>query len=444
MNARTGGDGVRTRLIRGVKWTMLQSLFVAASHFAIAVVVARLLGVDNFGAFSIIRVTGFSTATMAGAGLGSTATKYIAELRSQDPQRLGQVVGLCSAVAAAASLGFAGIVFWFAPEISANFLNAAHIATELRIAAAFILFVTLNGYQIGAMVGFEAFSILAKINVVQALFSLAITYLFTLTWGLTGAVSSLVISAFTNWLLHQLAIRRELKKNGIAIQYSRIWQEKHVLTDFTFPAALSSIIGAITVWSCNAFLVRQAGGLVQLGIFSAANNFRSLILFVPGLVTQVVSPILCNLMGKNNQSGYSRLFWTNIAISAVAATTVAFGLVFAAPHILKLFGRGFGSGDSVAMVIVTMAVIEVMANAFYNSLFAHGKLWWQFRVVVCWSLALGAVTILTVEQYGAMGLAYAYLMAHLVSLTMYVAITYRIRQNQKKECDWDGSVQISE
>lgn len=444
MNAKTGGDGVRKRLIRGIKWTMLQSLFVAASHFAIAVIVARLLGVDNFGAFSIIRVTGFSMATMAGAGLGITATKYIAELRSQDPQRLGQVVGLCSAVAACASLGFAGTIFWFAPEISTYYLKAPQISTELRIAAAFILFITLNGYQVGAMVGFESFSVLAKINVVQALFSLGVTYLFTLTWGLTGAVSSLVISAFVNWLLHQLAIRRELEQNGIVIRYSQIWQEKHVLSDFTFPAALSSIIGALTVWGCNALLVRQDGGLVQLGIFSAANNFRSLILFVPGLVTHVVSPILCNLMGKNNQSSYSRLFWTNIVISATAATSVAFGLVFAAPYILKLFGRGFGTGDSVAMVIVIMAVIEVMANAFYNSLFAHGKLWWQLRVVICWSLALGAVTILTVEQYGAMGLAYAYLIAHLVSLTLYVAITFRIRQNQKKECDWGGSVQISE
>jgi len=426
VSGQANSEGVRGRLISGIKWTALQSVFVAASNFATAVMVARLLGVDSFGAFSIIRITGFSLATMAGAGLGITATKYIAEMRAQGNARLGKIIGLCSIVAICTSIGFAGALWLFADEIATTLLKAPQIAGQLSIAAVYIFFVTLNGYQVGALVGFEAFAILAKLNLLQAFLSLILTYLLTVEWGLTGAVVSLGVAAFTNWVFHQLVIRREMNNHDMEIQYSQSWQEKRVLIDFTFPAAISSIIGVLTVWGCNAYLVRQPDGLIQVGIFSAVNTLRSFILFVPGLVSRVASPILCNLMGKRNQSSYVRLFWTNIATAAAASSGVAGILVFAAPYILKLFGKDFGAGGAVAMVVVVMTVIEVMANAFYSSILVHGRLWWQLRVILCWSTALGAVTYLTVGNYGALGLAYAYLVAHIVSLAMYVFITFKV------------------
>lgn len=444
MNAGDGRGGIRARLIRGIKWTALQSVIVSANNFLTAVMLARLLGVDSFGAFSIIKVTGFTMATMAGAGLGVTVTKHIAEMRSTANPRLSRIIGLCSAVAVGTSFCFAAFLWLFADGIAHRVLHAGQIAGQLRLAAFYILFVTLNGYQVGALLGFESFSLLAKINLLQALFSFLLTFLLTFQFGLTGAVSSLGIAAFTNWALHQNAIRIELRKHGLGISYSRIWQEKGVLQDFTLPAAMSSLLGAFTVWGCNAFLTRQPDGLVQMGIFSAANNFRSFVLFVPGLVTHVASPILCNLRGKNNQPGYSRLFWTNIAVSACAAVFVAGVLVIFAPDILKLFGRDFGPGSSVAVVIAFMAVVEVMANAFYNAIFAHGMIWWQFRVVACWSTALGITTFTAVGQFGALGLAFAYLAAHAVSLSLYVFFTLKLQKGTRGVPTEETSLPVSE
>jgi O-antigen/teichoic acid export membrane protein len=91
LNTQRESGGVRNRLIKGIKWTALQSVVVAASNFATAVLAARLLGLDTFGAYSIIRITGFTMATMAGAGLGVTATKYIAEMRGLDNVRLSRI-----------------------------------------------------------------------------------------------------------------------------------------------------------------------------------------------------------------------------------------------------------------------------------------------------------------------------------------------------------------
>lgn len=443
MNTQRESGGVRNRLIKGIKWTALQSVVVAASNFATAVLAARLLGMDTFGAYSIIRITGFTMATMAGVGLGVTATKYIAEMRGIDNVRLSRILGLCSVVASCTSLSFAVVIFAFAPQVAGEYLKAPQIAEQLRIAALYIFFVTLNGYQAGALAGFEAFSILAKINLIHGIVSLMLTFVLTLQWGLTGAASALGLAALFNWVLHQIAIRREVRRYGIRIRYSGFWQEKDILARFTFPAALSSIIGAFTVWSCNAFLTRQPDGMTQMAIFSAANNFRSFILFVPGLVSHVASPILCNLIGEKKQSSYSRLFWINIAASAAASTAVAVVLVLAAPYVLELFGKGFKGGDSVAMVIVVMTVVEVMANAFYRSLFAHGKQWWQVQIIICWSLALWVVTFTTVGEYGAVGLAYAYLVAHVVSLSLYAFVTFKLQKMSVQTVTKEATARVS-
>ena len=422
------GGGIKYRLIKGVKWNMVEAVITATSNFIAAVIAARLLGLDDFGAFSIIRSTVYMMASVAGLGLGITATKYIAEIRNADTSRLGRILGLCSAIAGGTSLCFAGVLLVFAPQIALYNLGVPQITEQLRIAAFYILFVTLNGYQIGALVGFEAFSKLAKINLLSAIVSLAITFGLTWWWGLTGASLALGIVAMFNWLLHHLAIREELQRYGIIIRYRGIWREKGLLTSFAFPAALSGLIGAVTVWICNAFLVRQSDGLAQMAIFTATYNFRSLIMFVPGLVTRVASPILCNLAGENKGASYSRLFWFNIGASAGVSIVVAGFLLVTAPYLLALFGKGFVVGESLVLVVVSMSVVEVIAIAFFQPLYARGKLWWQVFIIICWSIVLIAVTFTTAGDYGAMGLAYAYLAAHIVSATLYVFLAFKIEK----------------
>lgn len=428
-----GNSALWDRLICGVKWNVLETAIVALGNFAAAIVAARLLGLDDFGGFSIIRSTVYMMASVAGMGLGVTATKYIAELRNSNVSRLTSVLGLCSAIAVGTSLCFAGALLLFAPEIAIYNLKAPQITEQLRLAAFYILFVAINGYQIGVLVGFEAFASLARINLIQVVSLLTISFLFTWFWGLTGASIALGITALINCFLHHLAMKKELRRYRITIRYTELWREKGVLTDFAFPAALSGVIGAVSVWSCNAIIVRQADGLAQMALFAAAYNVRSLILFAPGLVTRVAAPILCNLVGDNDSSNYSRLFWFNVAVSAAAAVVVAGVLAAAAPYLLVLFGKEFIDGGVVIPVVAAMSVVEVIANVFYQPLYAHGKLWWQLWIIICWSVVLIGISFTAAENYGALGLAYAYLAAHIVSATLYIFAGFQIKSQQEPQ-----------
>jgi len=422
---------MRDRILGGVKWNIVEAVTISASNFLTAIIAARLLGLNDFGSFSIVKSTVYMMSSVAGLGLGVTATKHIAELRNENGSRLGSILGICSMIAIVTGSGLAAILVFFAPDIALHSFNAPELSGQLRIAAFYIFFVAINGYQIGALIGFESFKILAKINLIQAAVMLLVTYFFTLLWGLSGAAFSLGISALCNWWLNHKAISIELKNHQISMKYDGFINEKEVLKKFTMPAALGGIIGSIAIWGCNALVAQQTDGLVQIAIFTAAYNFRSLILFVPSLLTRVVSPILCNLLGENQNKSYSQIFSLNIAVSIVTAVFVGAVLMSTASYFLALFGKGFTAGTEVAIAIIVMSIVEVTANAFYQPLLAHGLLLWEAYVIICRSLILLSFTYLWVGQYGALGLAYAYILAHIVSLAIYIYITYRVHGSQK-------------
>lgn len=423
----TQPKSIMSRLLQGIKWNFLDVIIVSVGNLAISILAARLLGVDEFGAFSIVKSTVYMLATVAGLGLGWTATKYIAELKSDDLEKMGRILGLCQLIAGSVSFVFAGSLFFFAFEIANGPLQAPHLVDPLQMAAVYILFTTLNGYQIGAMMGFEAFRKLAFLNCAQTLFSLICTGVFIWSWGLAGAASALGLTAFLNWVLYHKALRKEMRNYGVKVSYVQLGREMTVLMSFAFPAAISGIIGSMAVWMGNALLVRQEHGLAELALFAVAGNIRSLVIFFPSLVTRVASPMLCSVAGEKTKNGYARLFWINIVVTICAAVIVAISAVLLAPWILAAFGKGYSGGVGVLAVIAVMSVIEVAANSFYQTLFVHGRLWWQVGVIVLWSATLLGVTAATVESEGAIGLGYAYVAAHSVSLCCYMLATFYLK-----------------
>ena len=429
-NDRSVAD-IRGRLISGIKWTAVVAVVVSASHLASSVIAARLLGLEEFGKFSIIRSTAIMMANIAAMGIGVAATKYVAELRNTTPERLGRILGLCSSITIVTSGLFALALLLLAEEIATTSFNSGQLAGQLRISSIYIFFVTLNEYQNGVLAGFESFAKLARINAIQAVGSLLLISVLAFLWGLTGAAWALGLSGVLNWYLNRLEIRKQLAKYQIAPTYQGVFQEKAVLTNFALPVAFSGMIGAVTVWGCNAFLVRQPEGMAQMAIFTAAGSFRSLVMFVPGLLIRVATPILCNLVGEKNYSASSRVFKINVLISALVSSGVAGVIIWMAPELLALFGKKFVGGAEVASLVAIVSIVEVMANTLYQPLLAYGRIWWQVRVILCWSLILTTVTYLTVGNFGALGLAAAYLAAHIASLGLYAFVGYRIKKTNE-------------
>lgn len=170
-----------------------------------------------------------------------TATKYIAEHRTSDPVRAGQILGLASQVAAISGGAVSLILFGLAPWLAARTLNAPHLADELRIGCILLFLYALDGMQTGALAGLEAFKAIARVGLVRGLLSFPVVIAGVWFFGLTGAVTATVLSGAAGWWLSQVALRRECARAGIRISHRGTQRNLPILWRFSLPANLEGL-----------------------------------------------------------------------------------------------------------------------------------------------------------------------------------------------------------
>lgn len=417
---------LKTRFISGALWSSVGGIVSNLLMLFTFVMVARILGQEIYGEFSIIRSTVNMFMMFAGFSLGITATKHIAEYKNRDPERASRILTLSALFAVATASLVAIIVFSFSSWLAENTINAPHLANELRIGS-FILWVSaINGAQTGALVGFEAFRTVAKINIYLGFFSAISLIASTYLYGLHGAVLALALNISINWIINNYAIRQELKKYNMSFFATDWWKERSVIWKFSLPATLGGLMVSPVVWLCNAMLVNQPNGYNEMGIFDVANQWFLAILFIPGLVGKISLPILSNLSGNNKNSQYSKVFRISLIMNGGIALVVAIIVSWLSPWILGSYGEGFSKGYTVLIFLAFSAVLVSINNVVGQVIISKNKMWTGLFFNAMW-----AFSMITFGWYfiangmGAEGLAMAYLISYgLHSLWQMIYVKY--------------------
>lgn len=413
---------LRQRVLKGVLWSGGLSLALQAPNFLLGMFLARILGKETFGEWGIIQNTIGSISNVAQLALAITATKYVAELRHADPKRVGSILGLCSFVtlvtAGIASLG----LLVSAPFLAASVFHAPHLTLAVRVSIAYLFFLTINGYQIGALSGLEAFRRLATIGGFYGAATLVTVLVAARLFGLDGAVLAMSACAAANWFFHHVHLKRYCASHGIEVHYRHLARELPVLTSFALPATLAGVASSAGVWLSNVTLVRVPHGYEEMAVLTAGMSFRSVILFAPSVISRVSMPLLVNLFGNRDHDEYQRGFLQNIWALTGFAVIAAIPLSLLAPYLLVAFGRSFVNGASTVVVLSVAAVLEVSALAFYQQVFTSGWMWWGLCIVVVRSALLVGLAAALTPRLGALGVAWANAAAQGGSL----ALTYLI------------------
>jgi O-antigen/teichoic acid export membrane protein len=362
----------------------------------------------------------------AGLGLGLTATKYVAEFRTRDPERAGRIIALgCAVAIVSGGLVTLGLLA-YGPLLAAKTLNAPELTDELRIGSVLLFLNALNGAQTGALAGFEAFRVIARINIVRGLIAFPVTVVAVLLWHLPGAVWALVVIAAVACFLSQVSLRRQCTAYGIQTRLRSGWAERRVLWTFSAPALLSGALVGPAIWAANTMLVNQPGGYAEMGVFSAATQWRSAIGFIPGVLAQFALPLLSNLNGERDASRYGKALRLNLILTAAAAIVIALPVALGAPQIMRLYGHGFQQGWLVLVLSSATAVLICINNVVGMAILSAGSVWVGFSFNLMWAAVLLAGCYRFIPTNHAVGLAGSMLGAYLAH-TAWQAIYMRHR-----------------
>jgi O-antigen/teichoic acid export membrane protein len=384
-----------------------------------AIVCARFLGRNGFGRFGIVQSTANMVSALAALGLGITATKYVADLRHRDPERAGRIIGLTWTVAAAAGAAAALISLMTARPMTAILIHAPELTNSVRIASVIVFLNAMLAYQNGALLGFEAFRGLARVNLAAGLVSLPVIAFGVWRWDVNGAVTGTAVSLAVSWWLNERLLKEECRKARIPIRIRRGFEEMTVFWNFGLPALLGAVVNAPVLWLCSVWMVRAPHGFSQMALYSATDRWRLAILFIPTALFRSALPMLANLH-QHNRDAYRRVARANLGLNLMIVTVSLIGVVSLSPWIMESYGSGFRSGWPVLILFCIGTIPEALNTILGYPLIASGRMWVRCGFDVALSAILLVLGARLIPFYGARGLAYAYFTAYsTISIGLY-------------------------
>ncbi len=431
-----------SRLARGMFWTLAGALIARGLGLVAAVFTARLLGREGFGELGAIQSTVAMFSAFAGFGLGLTATKHVAECRTDDPARAGRIITLSAVVSAIFGAIMALGILLLAGPLAKHSLAAPHLSGLLQVSAGLIFLGALNGAQVGALSGLEAFKTTARVNLWNGLASFPILLAGVWWGGLLGAVWGLVASLGVNWLLNHFAIHAESRRAGVPLGFDGLrhgaWRrESGVLWRFSLPAMLCSLMVLPVHWLCTALLAHQPAGYAEIGVFNAANQWRTAILFVPQAMAGIVLPALAGLHGEHNRGHYLRIFWSNVALIAGVAASLALGVVLFSGDIIRSYGASFSEGRATLILLALSAVVLSINQVLGVDLISRGQMWQGLACNAAWAAAALTSAYWLVPKYGAFGLAMSSLVSYPIQSICFLALNFKRAKIHSSEGNHD-------
>lgn len=410
---RVESSPLGSRMARGAFWSIGGAVLSRGLMLVASILVARVLGREMYGEYGMIRSTVSMFLVFAGFGLGMTATKHVAEFRLSDPARAGRIMAISGLFAVGTGILIAVGLYIFAPWVATHTINAPHLVGELRIGAFILLLNAMNGAQTGALAGFEAFRSIAKVNLWTGLASFPLLIGGAYWGGLRGAVWALAANMIINWLLNHVALRREAARFQVPFSRVGCFVEWPILWRFSLPAALSGIMVSPVIWACNALLVNQNGGYGEMALFDAANQWRLAILFIPSMISQIALPMLSNFAKIDDFNMYDKVLKCNLTINVLSAAFVALPIIFLSKILMNSYGKEFEGGYLILIVLSLTTVFMAANNVVGQAIASQNNMWIGFLFNLLWAFVLILLSVLMLKKgYGALGLAYASLIAY--------------------------------
>lgn len=419
---RISNSDIGKRMVTGAFWQMVGTSTAKFIVLVSGILCAHILGKSEYGQFNMVRSTINMFVVFGTAGMGLTATKYISEYRKNNKDRIGSIYRITNGFAFFSGLVCALLIGVLAPILAEKTLNTPELTTPIRIGALLLFVTVLNGAQQGALSGFEDFRSIAINTFIGSIAESVLLLVGGYFWGVTGAVLGFGTGFVVLYFCNLYAINKRLEEDGLDRKTFKVQRsDLKLLVSFSLPAALSSIMVTPVFWLARTMLVNSSS-FEELAVYEAADQWKIIILFIPGALSQVVLPILSSLIGES-VNRYKRVLLYNIAINASVAFILAIGVSLFSKQIMGLYGKDYQ--DVWPIIILAISTIPTAVSAVVGlSISSRAKMWTGLLFNLIWGLlVIGLNYIFLNNDMGASGLSLAILCAytiHTIIQTIYL------------------------
>lgn len=416
----------RERLLSGFALNFVSAVALQGSVLLTAIVLARLLGLEDFGIYAVLVSTVMTSAGIAQGATGLVGTKFVGELMHTDPGQIARILRMCAVMAGGMGTVMALLLLAFAPLIASEVLDKPQVEPFLRWVSAAIVLQVMVTYQYGALQGFGAFRQMSVAGIVSGVAHLACSVAGAWFGGLTGAAVGFVAASAVRALVFTLTLRAVCQQHSVPAATTIRWEDWRRFSQFALPASLASYVTLPCLWGVTALVARQPEGLAWVALFSVAHQIRLAAIQMPALLNAVSFSALSRLKGQGESGGFRQVFWTNMIVSVCFTTALVAVLALLAKEVLGLYGPQFVQGSPVLLVMLLAVIPETLGLAAYQLVQSSGRMWRSlFLIVGPRDLLYLLLSFVWMSSYGLVGAASAYLVAYTLGCVATILVARR-------------------
>lgn len=350
-------------------WALLGSVLGKGLSLLAGIVVARFLGRDIYGEYGIIKSTLLNISIFSTLGLGYTGTRYISKAYAESQDEVKHIIRIIYRVTCLSSSLMAILLLVFANQI-AVIIKAPDMTIALRMTAVIIILNAVNTAQIGILSGLKQFRQIAINNTYAGILTFLTSSVLTFLWDLNGALISLFISILFNTCINNFSIKR-------VCRHFNDKRESNISTcsivSFSIPIALQESLYSIVSW-LGSYLIITYANYGELGIYSAAMQWSSIILFIPGVLKNVLLSYFSS--SKDTFSLRRRM----ILINFVATFFPWLFLILFSGFITRFYGESYSNLSTVLCISCLTPIFSSISGVIIYEYISYGKNWRVFFI----------------------------------------------------------------
>jgi len=419
-------ESLRT-IAKGTGVGFAGAMFGTVVGYLSRMVIARLLGPDDYGLISLGFAGLMIATTLSLMGFNSGMGRYIAYYRGkEDEARIKGTIISALKVTVPMSFFFMILFFFGADWISIHVFHENDLTPVLMIFAIGIPFWTLTTIFVSISIAFQQIQYhVYTMYIFKDTFKLiAIVILILLGYGVIGAAVGWILAAIGMAVLSFYFV----EKNVFPILRSTV---KSISTAkelfyFSYPLIFVGVSDLVTGWT-DTFMLGYFCTATEVGIYNAALPTSKLLAVVLSPIGMIFGPVIVGLYAKNRLDELRKTY-SSVAkwIFTIVFPGFLLMVLFSERIINILFGVEYVSGSTALGILAFGVLITAMVGPAASVIGAYGK-----TKIIMWCSFFGAsvnvvLNLVLIPVYGMNGAAVATGFSLALITVLHLIFAYRI------------------
>lgn len=358
-------------LVRKIAYNTIVSTGARLAGVAFSLVniglIARYLGKEGFGSYSLILAFLYVFNNLADLGLYSLMVREISK-PGVDEKKVASNIFTVRIIALLVFLSIASILVWFFPY-------SQQVKIGTLIAAVSFLFLSMGQVLMGIFQKYLSTDRAAIADVVGRIVQLVFVVLFIkFSLGLNSIISALILGCFANFVLLFIFARRHVLF-GLDFDFP-YWKK---IIKATIPIAASIVLTLIYFKIDSIFLSlpiinrNSPNPISDVGIYGIAYKILEGLIFFPAMFIGLIMPLLSR-SALIEPEKFKQVFQKTLDVLVLFIVPLVIGLLMLSLPIVVLVGGKEFSSSAPALNVLSFAIgLIFLGTLFGNAIIALNK-----------------------------------------------------------------------